>query len=252
MIGVLFDVLYLALAGLALYVALRVAGWVLEVLPVSRARRDLTERAWPVIVGLGVIVYVLFTVGVLLEDGLAPRSIAGVVVLFVVIALSWSVLRDAALGVYLRASRACRVGDFVRIDDIEGRVDRMGWRAMVVVTPSDSEAVVPYARAVGTAIDRTPKRAEAYPHAFHVELPEGRSVGATKQVIRRAALLSHWSSVVREPVVTLADDKTLAVTVFALDAERGYEIEAAVRRALAATRGASSKAPASKRTVFET
>jgi small-conductance mechanosensitive channel len=252
--NVVFDVLWLGLAGGALYVLLRVLGWALAVLPVSQKTLELAERAWPVVASLGIVAYVLFAVSVLLDRAPGLGSLTGAVVLGVLVALSWGVLRDAVAGVYLRAGRACSVGDFVRIDDVEGRVERLGWRAIVVITPSDNEAIVPYSRAVRTAILRTKERAATYPHAFQVPVPKDRRVSSAKEEIRRAALLSHWSSVVREPLVELGDEQTLAVTVFALDPERAYEIEAAVRRALdgrSAVRE-SGAVVASRSTLFKT
>ncbi len=255
MTNVVVDVFWLGLAGIAVYVLLRVLGWALAVLPVSQRTLELSERAWPVVASVGIVAYVLFAVGVLLERDPRLGPLTGAIVLAVLVVLSWGVLRDAVTGVYLRAGRACSVGDFVRIDDVEGRVERLGWRAIVVITASDNEAIVPYSRAVRAAILRTKERAPTYPHAFRVPVPKERKVGAVKEEIRRAALLSHWSSVVREPVVELGDEETLEVTVFALDPERGYEIEAAVRRALDGRPSAvreSAAAVAPRSTLFKT
>jgi small-conductance mechanosensitive channel len=226
------EVLTLVLVGLVLWAVLRGIGWTLRVLPVSQARADLTERVWPAVVAFGVVVYALFAARLLLGDAPGVAPLAGAVVLGMFVALSWFVLRDTVSGVFLRAGRACRVGDFVHIGDVEGRVERMGWRAMVVVTSSGKEAIIPYSRAVQSSIVRTPERAQASPHPFTVKVDGDLS--DIKEAVRRAALLCHWSSVVREPEVSLEGEDSLAVIVYALDAERGYEIEAAVRDALKA------------------
>jgi len=226
------DVLALVVLAALLLAVLRGVGWLLRVLPLSRSRADLVERAWPVLAMVGVLAFVLFAAHVLLGPAPGVGPFAGVVVLGLLVALSWWALRDTVSGVFLRAGRACRRGDFVRIGDVEGRVERMGWRAMVVVTHSGNEAILPYSRAARESIVRTPEQAQASPHVFAIPVPTDRQVGAVKQTVRRAALLSHWSSVVREPELALRGEDTLEVTVFALDAERGYEIEAAVRRAL--------------------
>ncbi len=226
------DVLTLALLGAVLMAALRLAGWAIRVLPVSRAQAELTERLWPAVAAVVVVVYLLVAANVLL--GRAPHlaPFAGVAVLALFVALSWWVLRDTVSGVFLRAGRTFREGDFVHIDDVEGHVERLGWRAMIVVTHDGNEAIIPYSRAAQAAVIRTPGEAQASPHVFQIPVADHDRIGAVKDTVRRAALLSHWSSIVREPEVRLEGDDHLEVTVYSLDAERSYEIEAAVRAAL--------------------
>ncbi len=226
------DVLTLVLLAGVLFVVLRFAGWALRVLPASRARAELTERLWPAVAAIVVVVYMLVAANVLMgrAPGLSP--FAGVAVLALFVALSWWILRDTVSGVFLRAGRTFREGDYVKIDEVEGHVEKLGWRAMVVVTHDGNEAIVPYSVAARASVVRTPEQAQASPHIFRIPLADGRNVGAVKAVVRRAALLSHWSSIVREPELRLEGEDTLEVTIFVLDAERGYEVEAAIRAAL--------------------
>ncbi len=226
------DVLTLVLLAGVLFVVLRFVGWALRVLPASRARAELTERLWPAVAAIVVVVYLLVAANVLMgrAPGLSP--FAGVTVLALFVALSWWILRDTVSGVFLRAGRTFREGDFVRIGDVEGHVERLGWRAMVVVTQDGNEAIIPYTVAARASVVRTPEQAQASPHVFRIPLTDGRNVGTVKQIVRRAALLSHWSSIVRHPELRLDGEDTLEVTIFVLDAERGYEVEAAIMGAL--------------------
>ena len=52
-----------------------------------------------------------------------------------------------------------------------------------------------------------------------------------KARVRRSAMLVHWSAISRPPEVILGDGH-LEVTVYAIDPDRGPDIEAAVRRDL--------------------
>ena len=226
------DVVLLAGLGVILFLVLRGLRWLLLVLPASRTRLEANERSWPVIATVAVLAYLLVAAHLLLRRNASLSAFAGALVLFAFLALSWTVLKDVVNGVFLRASRVCRVGDSVKVDDVEGRVERLGWRAMIVVTPAGHEAIIPYGRVAKGAVLRSPEQEHVAPHVFTVALAEGRALGGAKEIAQRVALLHHWASIVREPQVTLRDVGTVEVTVFALDGDHAYEIEAAVRQAL--------------------
>jgi len=226
------DVLTLVLLAGVLFLMLRGLGWALRVLPASRRRAELIERLWPAVAAVFVVVYLLVAANVLMGDAPGVAPFTGVIVLGVFVGLSWWVLRDTVSGVFLRAGRTFREGDYVKIGDVEGHVERLGWRAMYVVTQDGNEAIVPYSVAARASVVRTPEQEQATPHIFEIPLSDGQTVASVKDTVRRAALLSHWSSIVREPELRLDGEDKLEVTIFTLDAERGYEVEAAIRAAL--------------------
>lgn len=142
-------------------------------------------------------------------------------------------MRDLLAGVALKAGRVCQVGDRVRIEGIEGRVARMGYRVLVLETTRGDEVVLPYGRVAREAVVRTRTADGVASHEFTLQLPPQLSTAEARERIRRAALLCHWAAVAREPEVAQTGDAELAVTVFSLDPEHATEIERAVRATLA-------------------
>jgi len=231
----MLELLWLALAGVALFVALRAVRWVLSVAPMKRSRVEAVERAWPFVAGAAAVAYLIFAVSTLFGDvpGYGPLAVA--VVLGGLFAVVFPALRDLVSGAILRAGRACRVGDHVRVEGIEGRVTRLGYRVMVVQTRAGDDAIVPYSRVSASSVLRRPVLDHVAPRELTVPLPAGRSLAEARTQIRSAAMLAHWSSVTREPEVTLSEPDTLQVTVFALDDDYGPDVEQAVRAALTRT-----------------
>jgi hypothetical protein len=215
-----------------------VLGIALDYVPVGPDRRETLARARPLAGTLIVLLYLLFAVGVVFkaQPSQLPAALAFVVVGFVV--ASWTVVRDVVSGVFLKAGRVCRVGDHVRIGNVEGRVERMGLSVLVIETREGDEAVLPYSSIARQSILRTPVIDNVAPHVFCVEAPAGLPLPELKALIRLHALNSHWSSIARQPDVEATSGGAFEVTVFALDADHAADVEATVRRALEQRGGA--------------
>jgi hypothetical protein len=69
-------------------------------------------------------------------------------------------------------------------------------------------------------------------HAFVLEQPADADFAHLKRHVIRAAMRSHWASVVHAPKVERREGNHIEVSVYALDADHAPVVEAAVRRAL--------------------
>lgn len=223
------DLFLVALYAVAIGGVMILVRGAIEIAPIARSRRDAARRALPVLSGLAALVFALLAVRRLLSDQPVVAAVAMVLVVAGFVVASWPALRDVAAGVFLKAGQICREGDHVRIGDVHGRVARLGLRVMVLETSDGEEAIIPFARVTRDRLLRTPAVEGVTPHVFRLPLPRGASMGELKATIRRSALLVHWSAVSREPEITVDGDH-LEVTVYAIDPDRGTDIEVAVRR----------------------
>ena len=243
------DLMLLSLLGIGLLAALRVTRFLIDVLPMSVGRRAAAQRAAPVLGVVLVLFYVLLCVRTLFRDQPAYLPIALSLAFAGFVAASWPAARDLLAGVALKAGRVCRVGDRVRIENLEGKVVRMGMRVLVLETTRGDEVLLPYGRIAREAVVRTRSEGGVASHEFSLKLPPGLGAAEARTRIKRAALLCHWAAVGRDPeVIPSAEADALDVTVFALDPEHAHEIENAVRGALApatSTPERSRPAPAS-------
>ena len=202
----------------------------IEIAPVDRSRREVARRAMPVLAWAASLAFALLAAQTLLSGQPVVAAVAMVVVVAGFALISAPALRDVTAGVFLKAGQVCRAGDHVRAGDLEGRVARMGLRVMVLETREGEEAIIPYGRLARERLIRAPSLDAVSPHVFRLPLPPG-GVGELKARVRRRALLSHWAAVSRDPEFLVLGDH-IEVTVYAIDPDRGPDIEGEIRGAL--------------------
>jgi hypothetical protein len=224
--------LLVILAGAAILAAVLLAvRGAFGLLPVAKSTRDAVRRALPVAAAGVALIYALVAVTILFADQPMVAAIATVLVIGAFVVVSWNALRDLASGVFLKAGDICQPGDHIRIDDLQGRVAHMGLRVLVLETSDGDEALIPYSRIARDRLLRTPAVEGVTPHVFQLSVPPELSPATLKTQVRHSAMLEHWSAVSRAPEIALHDGQ-LEVTVYAVDPDRGPDIEAAVRRAV--------------------
>jgi small-conductance mechanosensitive channel len=150
----------------------------------------------------------------------------------VIVLVSWGPLRDVFEGIYLRAGRTCAIGDRVQIGAVRGRIQRLGLRGLHVEGSDGTLAIVPYRALSAQPLSRTPGLDHPAFHVFRIPLPARRSIADVRKQVVEAALLHHWSSVARLPLVVATEHGELEVTVFAVDPDRVADLETAIRSRL--------------------
>jgi small-conductance mechanosensitive channel len=234
---VALDCLVVIAGAIGVVAALRFGRAALSAIPMSRAGHALVARLRPVAGVVVIAVYVVLSARWILDTGDTREQLAFAGVVGLAAAASWSSLRDALEGVYLRAGRTLDVGDRVRIGDIRGRVQRLGLRTATIETIDGELALVPYRQVAVATLFREPgddpgAERSAF-HVFRVRVPDDRAIPEVKRLIREAVLLSHWSSIARPPEVAAAEDGHVEITVFPVDLDHVTDLERIVRRTLA-------------------
>lgn len=219
--------------ALVLVALLRFGGGVLDALPMSRAGRASIGRLRPLVATTLIAVYAVVATRWVLASADSRESIAFALVAGIIATASWSAIRDAIEGVYVRMGKSLAIGDRVDIDGIRGRIQRLSARSITIESIDGELAIIPYRTVVSTTIRREPSDDHSAFHVFRIAIPETRSIPEIKRAVHEAALLCHWSSTRRPPQVNATNDGQLEITVFPVDANHVTEIERAVRRALA-------------------
>jgi hypothetical protein len=231
---VAFDCLLAIGGALALAAVLRLGAAALEAVPMSRARRALLARLRPLAAAILIAAYVAMIARWVLDSDDRRSWIALAVVVGVVVAASWTSLRDLLEGVYLRAGQTFAAGDRVQIGEVRGRVQRLGHRAVVLETANGELALIPYRTVAAATVRREPADGQSSFHVFRVPVPKDAAIADIKRAVLEAALLCHWSSVARQPEVAATGDGHVEITVFPADPDHVSDLVRTVRRALEA------------------
>jgi small-conductance mechanosensitive channel len=219
--------------GVAAVVALlRFGGAVLDALPMSRARRVVVGRVRPLLAATVIALYAVVASRWVLGNADTREVLAFLLVVVVAVAASWTPLRDAVEGIYLRLGKNLVAGDRIDVDGVRGRINRLGARAIVLETSDGELAVIPYRKIACSTFRRAPGDDHSAFHVFRVAIPATRTIPELKRAVHEAALLCHWSSTRRPPIVSATEDGELEITVFPVDANHVTEIERDVRRAV--------------------
>lgn len=217
------------LLGASLFATFRGLRFLLEMIALSKERRATLSRLLP----LGEAVITLTTVFLALpwvfeDDDTYSPLVFGLLVLCLM-GVSWFAIRDFVSGLFLKGGKVCQVGDQVRLDGVQGRVGKMGMRAIEITTAAGDEVIVPYSRVSRQAISRLPIIEGLARHRFNLRLLEGASPLRAKEVAWTTALNDHWASLKRDPHIDILSDGTLDITIYALTPDHGPVMERSIR-----------------------
>ena len=222
-----------ALIGVVvLLVVLRMAAWLVAVVPMRQARRTALRRIGPVVAGLTGVAYALVAVRFVFRGTTLLASLAGIVVLALVLGLSWFALRDLVAGMFWKAGRTCQLGDIVQVEGVTGRVTRLGFRVLGIETEQGDRVFVPYSKLQSQALVVSREQYGENRHVFEVTIPSERSAGEVERTVLRAAMLCHGTSLARRPRVRQVARDRLEVTVFAVWSEPVADLPFRIGKAL--------------------
>lgn len=218
------------LAGIAAFLFARATVFI-----ESRAVRSfLTRRAQPL---AEIVFFISATMAVLLWllRGQDPdtRFALGIIVA----AIIWTVrpmIEDVTSGWFVRMEGLVETGRWVGLAGLaEGRVQKVGFRAVVVETARGDMVRIPLRQFAAHPVTSADTSSSSRAHSFTLEIRRTRPLAPLLAEIPAAAMTSPWSSTTRPPEVTVrAETEThyiIDVTTWALDPSFAADIEAAVR-----------------------
>ncbi|HUG40590.1 MAG TPA: mechanosensitive ion channel domain-containing protein [Longimicrobiales bacterium] len=229
--AVLEIALVVAVVGAALFAAvwtLRRAG---ALLPLRRRGRY--RRLVPLL-ELGLAAAAILTAAALLLDS-RPTALAAVSValLALVLGAAWFAIRDLVTGAVLRAEEVYEPGQWIRVDDVDGRIREVGARTLEIEREDGTRVRIPYTGIAGAHLVRAARTEDPTGHTFTVALPPGLGPVRMLPVIRAAARNCFFVSATRDPQVHVTSGPAghrYDITVFTLDRTFLPEVESAVRR----------------------
>lgn len=226
------GVLLFLAVGVGLFGLFQGARYLVRVARVPRGRREAYETTLTVVETLAGLAYVVSAVPMLFSGRPETSPYFAALIVAVVLWVAWVAGRDLVHGVFFKAGRACRVGDRVALDGVEGRVARLGYRVLLLDQGGGKEVRIPYAKAARATLTREPVDLGVTRHVFRVDAPAGVPLSAAHEAARRAVFNAHWASPGHEAEIAVADDGVFEIGVYALDPLHAPDIEAAVRSAL--------------------
>lgn len=240
------------LGAFALVTGLRSVARFVDWLPLSRSAATRIRLWLPVLATAIMLVYIVGAVQWLLGN-IASRDWTIVAILVAAAGACWKAIRDAMDGLFLRSTGACRVGDYVQLEHLEGRIRRLGFRFLTLETSEGHVATVPYGQIAHHSLRRLPEAKHGLLHLFRLDIPQNAPLPVIKRRISVAALLCPWCVPKRNARVrTLEQGTQVEVTLSLVDADHAAEAESVVRDAIIALCQQSEATAPSPKTLHRT
>lgn len=198
----------------ALWPVVRVVGLVfillrlLSFLVSRRARRGrstfvLIRRGWIFVEGTAWLLTGVWAIAQLSARQSTPATLLAMLVFGLMVALSWNGLKDVTAGLMLAAERPFALGDYVRLNEGEGRVRAFRSRVLELETQDGVRVRVPYRRVLDTA--RVRKGGRQTTHAVPMELvvPDFMEPPEALKTARELASSSPWAVLGESPRIEL-------------------------------------------------
>lgn len=220
----------LVIIGVVLAAVLWAARRLVEALPMRETRRRTLQQTLPL---FEIVIGGLYASMVMRQVFSGNATIAAIAVMGLLFGALWlarHLLIDLLTGALLRAGGHLQPGDRVVVGDIEGEVRWLALRVIVLQTGTGNEALVPYSQLAKGTVLRMQASKGVFQHTFLLESPGPKK--PTARLIKRHAMLCHWTYLGRDPVVRHVDQGHTQVTVFTIDPEHISDVEAAVRTGL--------------------
>ena len=198
----------------------------------TAARRATLQRWTPVFVGALLLCGLAWELSVVLRGERIASYVAFLVLVLVVVGAAWYALRDVVGGVFWRAGRTWQRGDIIALGGLQGRIERLGYRVVVVQGDRGEQILIPYTELLRGSVSLHAEANREHPHTFLVKLLDPSTAGQAREQAIRAAMLCHGASILREPDLSQRGPDSLEVTVFTLAPTFAPAVEQAVRRAI--------------------
>ena len=137
------------------------------------------------------IVWILFAISVIYNLANA-NPVVSLAVVGVVLALGWHAIRDFVQGTIFRFQKGDIKGQFLKVKDYSGIVNKMQDTKIELVTNNEEIIQIPYSRIISAVTTKPTATKHLKVGNILVDLPENTNVEAVKSKIKHQLLNMPW------------------------------------------------------------
>lgn len=181
-------------------------------------------------------IFLLWGLNVLFRESFYQMIVISSLSAIFIVGLGWFVIRDLFAGVVLRMTDRFYPGQYLRVDQRNGRIKRVGMLNISLQEEDGSVSKIPWNKingqiySNGTAADTTNRQ------QFTVEIPQKYPLESVQRKIYETVLLSVGAAINKEPQIKLTgtanQEWQLEITAYALSPEYFRIIQANVKDVL--------------------
>lgn len=236
------GVLEFLLGAAFLYIGLRLIRKAMNAYIRKRQIEPLANRFLPLIEFFLWMLFLVWGTGEVFQTGTAGSIALLTLTLAIVTWIGHVTLRDWIAGVIFKSEGKYLRGDSIVLGGKSGRLKRLGYRTLTLETPTGSLIEIPYSHlARQSHIEKIPGRNT--PCTFQMIVPKADSVEEFLQQVRSVVLCAPWSSLTRQPHISLIGRQDghllVEVSAYVLDERYAHHVEAYVKKRFSVAGGIS-------------
>ena len=180
--------------------------------------------------------FILWSINSVLKDTF--YHMVAILSLFAILVgwLGWFAGRELIAGIMLRLTDNYQVGQNIRMQQLDGIINHIGFLSLSVQGDEGTIIKVPWSRISGQIYSKGIREDKSNRHTFTVNIPAAVKITELEQKVTQAVLLSAGSAIDKEPVIRqitqLENSSEYQVTVFAINPEYFQSIEQNVKNAV--------------------
>jgi hypothetical protein len=236
-ISLTFTIVKLLLGGILLGLLFYFSKYALSLFPGDIANNKTLNRIILFTKLASWSVFIIYAVEQIFYNYPMAGRIATVILLFMVIGISWQIIREFILGVLVKFEGSYPVNRRVKIKKIEGKIKSLGSRHMVIETEKGESLHIPYSLIQKNLQFRSQSDSIFKSHTFELELPNSIIFEEYHRIISAVLCNCHWVSLTKDPIINLINEDQeslrLQITTYPVDEKHKVTIENLLKSKLA-------------------
>ena len=115
--------------------------------------------------------------------------------------ISWVAMKDIFAGIILRLDSSFNLNEWIKINDIDGKIVKLGYRTFELETGTGEMVSIPYSRVSGEIRTKPSVSEKIKSHSFSVNVPKTHAIDETAKKLRFTLANAPWSSLKKLPTV---------------------------------------------------
>lgn len=208
----------------------------LRLLHLKPARREQVERSLPLVEALVGLIFIVLAAHTIFQNQPTYFMILFSALLVIIVWSFWFAIQDFVSGLILKWEDTYTTGDLLTVDNITGRVTKIGYRSLGIETLDGRQVKLPYSVLIRTQVRKLDADEALWAHTFQITTPSDSVPENIISQVKMIAMNVVWSAVNRVPQIVYQGAENglqrFEITVYSLDPNRRGAIETRIRESL--------------------
>lgn len=206
-----FNLIFFLLLGFLLHLLLR-AGRRYILFMVIESKRSKLAQWLNVVEGLVWISYAIAGIQAVFQNRAVSFFSLILICLVTMAWFSWFAVKDLVAGIILKYQKAFELDQRIKIENIDGRIKRLGYLSLSMESYQGELVDIPYSRVFSTIRIKPNQEEIIKSQRLVIEVPKRKRLPDTLERLSQIVLFAPWSSIVKKPLIQLIEEKEQSYT----------------------------------------